>query len=326
MRWWAWAAFAAICAAGCAADDNDDFEYPLDDVLRLNHVQGKGTHNSYHIAPDPFLISEWNYSHLPLDQQLGEQGVRQFELDININIFDERFEVFHIINADAATTCPLLVDCLEDMKRWSDANPAHHPFVVMVENKDGYDPGFAERYFEIFEEELLSVWPEDRLITPDFVRGDYATLAEALATEGWPLLGDVRGRALFFFLDRGEHRSFYTYGDTSLDGRLAFVVADLGTPYAAVINIDNPINGAADIDAAAAAGMLIRTRVDTEDDNGPLLDPVRLEAALAGSAHFLSTDEPSEVLEPSGSPSWCNPMTAPAECEPAALEDPAFVD
>jgi len=312
----------AFCACGDAAIE---FDYPRDELLRLNHLQAKGTHNSYHLAPDPFELADWNYTHTPLGDQLGVHGIRQFELDININVFDDRFEVYHIVRIDEGTTCFLLTDCLRDMKRWSDRNPAHHPIVAMVEIKDGYDDSYAEHFFDLFESELLSIWPEDRLVTPDLVRGAYATLREALADRGWPTLGELRGRALFFFLDRGEYRDFYTHGETSLDGRLAFVTASMDKPYGAITSLDNPIAEAAEIDAAAEAGMLVRTRVDTLTDQGPEVDQTRLEAALASGAHFLSTDVEDLAL-PDGSPSRCNPITAPAECAPADLEDPQFME
>ena len=53
--------------------------FPLDDVLRANHVQVVGTHNSYHVMTAD--IPQWRYTHAPLDEQIAEQGVRQFELD-----------------------------------------------------------------------------------------------------------------------------------------------------------------------------------------------------------------------------------------------------
>src|SRR5690606_9018207 len=61
-------------------------EHPLDEVLRIHHLQAKGTHNSYHIAP-PRAPGVWDYTHAPLDVQLGAQGVRKVELDL---YFDER--------------------------------------------------------------------------------------------------------------------------------------------------------------------------------------------------------------------------------------------
>ena len=44
---------AAVCAA-CATEPTPEpatFEYPLDDTLRVHHIQAVGTHNSYHVQP-----------------------------------------------------------------------------------------------------------------------------------------------------------------------------------------------------------------------------------------------------------------------------------
>src|SRR5690606_34693672 len=63
---------------------------PLD--LRMNHIQVKGSHNSYHIEPPPETLDLYMtiddsaytlaYTHDPLPVQLEEQGVRQIELDV----------------------------------------------------------------------------------------------------------------------------------------------------------------------------------------------------------------------------------------------------
>ena len=50
--------------------------------LRINHIQMKGTHNSYHLAPIGPTVRAYDYSHDPLDVQAEEQGVRQFEIDV----------------------------------------------------------------------------------------------------------------------------------------------------------------------------------------------------------------------------------------------------
>ena len=79
--------------------------YPLDDLLKVNHLQALGTHNSYHLASE-ITILPWRYNHLPLDQQLGQQGIRQFELDI----YDEAgtLNVYHIERLDQNTNCETL--------------------------------------------------------------------------------------------------------------------------------------------------------------------------------------------------------------------------
>ena len=70
------------------------FNYPHDSEIRLNQLQTKGTHNSYHIAAkDP--IMPLAYTHAVLDVQFREQGVRQIELDTHNNYFKEVYEVYH---------------------------------------------------------------------------------------------------------------------------------------------------------------------------------------------------------------------------------------
>ena len=61
--------------------------------LRLNQLQVIGTHNSYHLSPEPKLLEliatasaraaeAIDYSHAPLTRQLSDLGIRQLELDI----------------------------------------------------------------------------------------------------------------------------------------------------------------------------------------------------------------------------------------------------
>jgi hypothetical protein len=72
-----------------------------DGDLRLNHIQVIGSHNSYHIAPEPELLKmialsgqrvadSIDYTHPTLTDQL-QQGLRQFELDIYADPTGGRF-------------------------------------------------------------------------------------------------------------------------------------------------------------------------------------------------------------------------------------------
>jgi hypothetical protein len=315
---------ALVAAAGCAGDAPPSFDYPLDGELRLHHVQARGTHNSYHIAPDPFVLPDWNYTHSELGAQL-DGGMRQFELDLYLRADGDGLDVFHIVNLDQGTTCERFRDCLAALEQWSGDHPAHHPIAVMIELKDPFDAAPASDVLDLLDAELRSVWPDDRLVTPALVRGDAATIRDALSAGGWPTLGELRGRALFWLLDRGDFRDLYDSGGTSLDGRPMFTNASAGsldTPVAAITTADDPIDGAGAIAEALAANVLVRTRTDVLGDQGYSIDPARLDAALSSGAHFLSTDDESLQL-PDGAPSRCNPTSAPPSCSPAALEDPA---
>lgn len=315
-------ALATLAAVGCGDGGPPPFDYPRDGELRLEELQARGTHNSYHIAPDPFVIADWNYTHSPLGDQL-EGGMRQFELDLYIDADYASLRVFHLPNLDPGTTCATFVDCLRQLKDWSDEHPAHHPIAVMLEIKDAFDPEIADLYLSLIDDSITEVWPRDRLVTPDLVRGDAAGVGQAIAERGWPTLGEVRGRALFFLLDHADYRDAYTGGGAGLAGRVAFVNSRPGDAFAGVAVLDNPVGNGAAIADALAANMLVRTRIDVLTADGYQIDPALRDAALASGAQFLSTDDETFAV-PGGSPSRCNPITAPADCDAAAIEDPQF--
>jgi hypothetical protein len=333
----------ALSAAGCGGENAvpgetdppplPTFDYPLDDVLRLNHVQMKGTHNSYHTAPEG-AIEDWRYTHAPLDIQLSSQGVRKVELDIHYNEAQGIFEVYHIAFLDEGTTCRRLTDCLKIMKTWSDKRAAHHTLFVQIEPKDGFIAETAEDYFKRFEDEVLSVWPRERIVTPDVVKGGAASLREAITTTGWPTLGEGRAKILFFMDNSAEFRDHYTHGGKDLDGRIMFAASDFGTerPYDAVYVLNNPLTEADAIAGALAGGFIVRTRADGDNQEPLAGDTSKRDAALASGAQIVSTDYPAPVMGidyvvemPGGAPSRCSSATAPAECSPEAIEDPKFM-
>ncbi len=300
------------------------FDYPLDDVLRLQHIQTKSTHNSYHVETPENSVQEWMYTHAPLDVQLGIQGVRHVELDIRLNASLEILEVYHLPILDEQTTCWKFTDCLSVLKKWSDAHRAHHALVIQIEMKDQVAADTAEKYFDTLHNEIRSVWPDNRLFTPDELQGSEATLRDAVKKNGWPTLGEMRGQVFFTLDDDGINRQFYTKNLTSLAGRILFPESSPTDPWAAIAILNNPLGDAAAIADALAANMLVRTFVDGTQEQH--------DAAMTNGAHFLTTDYPAPVDGmaywfdlPGGTPSRCNPVTAPAMCTSEAIEDPKFV-
>jgi hypothetical protein len=300
------------------------FDYPLDDVLRLHHIQTKSTHNSFHIETPNNTVTDWMYTHAPLDAQLGTQGVRHVELDIRFNASLEIFEVYHLPLVDEQTTCRKFTDCLATMKKWSDAHRAHHALVVQIEMRDTVVEADAETYFDALHKEIRSVWPENRLFTPDELQGSEPTLRDAVKKNGWPTLGELRGQLLFTLNDDGTNRQLYTRNHTSLSGRILFAQAAPADPYAAIAILNDPLGKAAEISEALAANMLVRTFVDGTQE--------ARDAAMTNGVHFLTTDFPAPVDGmayyfdlPGGTPSRCNPVTAPQGCTSEAIEDPKFV-
>jgi hypothetical protein len=309
-----------------------DFGYPMDATLRMNDVQVKATHNSYHVETAGNGVPEWHYTHAPFDVQLDAEGVRSFELDLHRNADDGTFEVFHIPRLDEGSRCRKLKDCLAALKAWSDANPGHAPLFVMIEPKEEppSDPAAAEEYFNAMEQEVLSVWPRDWIVAPDDIQKGASTLRAAVAGgDAWPLLGDVRGTVLFFLNDVANFRLKYTRGGTSVQNRLMFPQAlDENDPLAAIFVLNDPVGDGPAITSAVSHGFIVRTITDGYDG----IDPAIVSAALATGVQILSTDHPvatdaAEVSDasltiPDGTPSRCNPVLAIPDCTSTAVEDP----
>lgn len=333
------AALVLLSITACAKDDEVplDFGYAQDDLLRLHHVQMKGSHNSYHVAPSPAKLDEWNYTHAPLYVQLEEQGARQFELDVHYSTTMQRFLVYHLPGADAGSTCETLGDCLQELRRWSDEHRGHHPLVVFVEPKDVIDApedAILGHYDEL-DAAILAVWPRSRVLVPDDVQGDSPSLAEAVTGTGWPTLGDLRGKALFVLLDgshsEGGHHFEYTRGGKNLDGRVLFVTAEVGDPYAAILSLDDPVVDAQKIADAASRGFLVRTRPVDPVEEGKALERTQLDTALKSQAHMISSDYltpgvvENYVLDLGGTPSRCHPLSPPG-CTAQDVESPARLE
>jgi Phosphoinositide phospholipase C, Ca2+-dependent len=291
--------------------------YPRDDELTIADLQVKGTHNSYHVMTSD--IEAWHYTHVPLDEQLADQGVRQLELDLRADGMGG-FRVAHIPLLDEGTTCATFVDCLGDVRRFSDDERQHLPIVILVEIKDAEADAAA---FDELEREILAVMSPARVILPAEVRGSAATVRDAIEERGWPSLGTMRGRVMFVLLDSGEIREAYlARGEGAL-----FAAGGLGDRFAAVALLDDPVTGGADIEAMVREGMIVRTRADVDGVEATTNDVAMREAALDSGAQFISTDFPAVVDGvtyvvdiPGGSPARCNPITAPPGCTPSDLE------
>lgn len=302
--------------------------YSLDDVLELNHVQAKGTHNSYHLQPETVVSGEHRYTQPPLGEQLEHHGVRQFELDLHYRE-NVGFQVFHLPSIDPETSCLLFSDCLQILKDWSDVNLWHAPIVVWMEFKDEIDSldetllPMEGRQFEV-EEAILRVWPRRRILVPDEVRGEHADLATAVETEGWPTLGEVRGQIVFALLEGGVHRDFYVEGAENLEGRLMFVNASAGDPFAAMLKIND--GGSVEARDAVSLGYIVTSNEGLvgEDD---VAAQAGLDEALGHGVQYISTDFPAPVKDrafwfemPEGAPLRCNAVTAPIGCTSAEVE------
>ena len=316
--------------------------------LRINQLQVLGMHNAYHVEPTPENLAKYvaisaeaatlAYSHDALDQQFENQGIRQVELDITQDPTGQQFrpkgvvgsKVFHIEAIDEGSTCLTLVECLTVVKTWSDAHPDAIPIGIQLEIKDNNPLTPAQ--FDSIDAEIRSVFPPERLITPDDVRGGQPTLEAAVLSTGWPRLADSRGKVMFVLDNREDE--YTAGGHTTLEGRVAFPPSTPGKPDAAFLKENDPVGpNLARIQDEVRKGYMIRTRADTEVTTPTSGDTAQREAALASGAQWVSTDYPLPGMAvryngstyvaqiPGGTPARCNPINAPAGCESAWFED-----
>lgn len=300
-----------------------------------------------------------DYHHAPLADQLSG-GVRQIEIDVYADTkggryahpailnmvakaglpadpeFDPQhvmdkpgFKVLHMQDIDVRSTCMTLVACLTNVRGWSKQHPHHLPIFILIETKEGKDRNlpnavvpepFTAPVFDALDKEIRSVFKSDEMITPDDVRGDSATLLEAVHAGRWPTLAEARGKVIFL-LDQRHVEPIYTKGHPSLRGRVLFTNAQPGAPDAAFTEEND--GSLEEIDALVKQGYLVRTRADENTDQARTDDTTRRDLALASGAQMISTDYPASepspwtkyVVEfPDGLVARCNPVTKPVGC------------
>lgn len=272
--------------------------------LKMNQVQVIGTHNSYHQRPPERVLrlmkkvdrrtEGWDYEHAPLDVQL-DRGVRSFELDIHYNP-SEGFEVYHVPNLDNQTSCRKFTDCLKKIKDWSDRHRRHVPMLILVEFKDetiSLDKRLRpldEAALDRLDKDIREVFPAERLVTPDDVRGDAKTLGEAVESVGWPSLDSTRGKVFFVLHEAGKTRDLYAKGRPSLEGRAMFVRSEEGRADAAVMVVDQPV--VERIKKLVLSGFIVRTIADGNVARDKIQSEKRRQRALASGAQVVSTDYP----------------------------------
>jgi hypothetical protein len=316
-------------------------------------------------AHHPKTLRSLDYKHAPLPEQL-DGGVRQVEIDIFndpqggkfahpaiVNMvaaahlppdpdFDPDhdmdkpgFKVMHVQDLDERSTCHTFVKCLSQVRDWSQRHPGHLPIFILVETKEGVPSElpnaprgdvFTPAIFDAVDAEIRSVFQPREMITPDQVRGNAATLNEAIRTHGWPTLAEARGKVIFL-LDQFHAGPVYAQSHPSLRGRIIFTNSEPGLPETAFVEQNDGSKEA--IDNLVKQGYLVRTRTDEGTEQARTNDRTRLDRALSSGAQMLSTDyppsEPSQwtsyvVSLPGGGVARCNPANKPVGCVDSLLE------
>ena len=313
-------------------------------------------------ALNPDQAAQRTYTHLPLPAQLETEKIRQIELDVFVDtkgglyadpalrrqaglpplveavpdMAKPGIKVLHEQDVDYHSVCPTLRQCLTEVKTWSDANPSHVPVAINIQFKDGplifavdgqaVPEKWVTENMDRLDAEILEVFPQDQIITPDDVRGTHATLEEAVKANEWPTLGESRGKVMFLMINAEPYRSLYLEGHPGLAGRILFTNAEPGQPDASYMSIDDPVADGEAINMLVNLGYMVRTRADEPDKQARTGDTTMRDAALKSGAQWISTDYPApygatrqygnnyQVQLPGFVAARCNPVTGPKAC------------
>ena len=246
------------------------------------------------------------------------------------------FKVMHVQDLDQHSNCQPFTACLTIVRKWSSEHPRHLPIFVLVETKQGKplnipnattpEP-FTAATFDALDREIRSVFSADEMITPDDMRGSYATPNEAARANAWPTLERARGKVIFL-MDQRSAGPLYLEGHPNLRGRVLFTNAAPGQPDAAFTEENDGTEQ--EIAALVGEGYLVRTRTDADTKEGRSGSTERRDHAMASGAQILSTDYPKaepakwtgySVSFAGGAMARCNPVARNAACRDSDLRD-----
>jgi hypothetical protein len=269
-----------------------------------------------------------NHTHKPLREQLEKLAIRQIELDLfadpkgglyadplgarlagEVNPKPDPawkspgLKILHSPDFDFQTTVPTLRKALQELAAWSKAFPGHEPVLILLELKEkSFSPRttplpFDDAQLKELETEIRAELPEEKILTPDIVRGNSPTLREAVIRRGWPRLSEAAGKFMFALDNGGAIRDRYLAlsPDQDLRGRLLFVDVPPDHPAAAWMKRNNPVASFNEIRQLVAAGFMVRTRADEGLREPRAKDLRRFEQAVASGAQWISTDAPEEL-------------------------------
>jgi hypothetical protein len=314
----------------------------------------------------PETLRGLDYAHQPLDKQF-DGGVRQIEIDVFADSKGGRyahpagpalekaagvavdppdpsadvmlkpgFKVMHVQDLDQHSTCQPFTACLKIVRDWSMAHPRHLPIFILVETKQGkplnvpdatMPEPFTVATFDALDSEIRSVFSPDEMITPDDMRGKYATPNEAALAGAWPSLEKARGKVIFL-MDQRAVGPVYLEGHPNLRGRVLFTNAAPGQPDAAFTEMNDGTEQ--EIAALVRQGYLVRTRTDADTREARSGSTERRDHAMASGAQILSTDYPKaepakwtgySVSFPGGAMARCNPVAKNPACKDDVLMD-----
>ena len=259
---------------------------------------------------DPAI--QWDYNHVAFPKQFDNYNIRSLEIDLYYDPEGGNFynrlgnalvrkpiaswqpalqqpgmKVMHIPHLDYMTHYLTLIESLNAIQEWSNDHPDHFPISVMLELKEAipfnipevFNP-FTENGKNAIAEEILSVFDEDQLITPNDLR-THSTLYESIQANGWPTLAESRGKIMFFVTGEDEIANVI-FGANSNNN-------DNDNHIFKVMN-DATGGGIDNIKEAVNNGMMVRSRADAGTIEARSGDTESRDMAFLSGAQIISTD------------------------------------
>ena len=261
------------------------------------------------------------YGHLSISQQCTEYHIRGLELDVyndpkggryfkhRLNFFipgqsvrekryrplkEPGFKVLHIPDVDYETNYLTLNDALDELNRWSLANPNHAPIFLNIEPKTsalgdeskilrklGFKKAIPYSQADLRSLDSLIKSQLTTLYTPQEFRKGYGTLRERVDSISWPVLGEARGR-IFAIIDAGASLGYPTNG-------AAFVYGNVRDSNCVFLIRNEPVEHQEEI-TELTQSFIVRTRADAGTLEARANNYLRLRAALLSGAQIISTD------------------------------------
>ncbi len=277
------------------------------------------------IAPKSFKPKDLDYAHEPLFVQLDSFNLRSFEIDIYADpkggqfykriknnllgipkeskieaLKEPGFKVMHIPDIDYNSYYYTFKSALQDFKKWSDANPNHLPIYIMIECKEETladnikklhftnSIKFTKELCDDLDKEVKEIFGDSliNVITPDQIRGNYATVNEAVVAGNLPTIAAARGKFIFIVME--PRNNSYSNNHTSLEGRAMFSFSTPDQPDCAFVKYDNAFDK--EIIDVVKKGYIVRTRADEPNRQNRSGDYAQQKAAFASGAQIISTD------------------------------------
>lgn len=255
----------------------------------------------------------------------------KFPYDIHGELDEPGFKIIHIPDLDVRSTCLTFVRCLQQIRQWSGKNLNHFPLMIQLEAKQQSTslPDASFNVTEIgpyskqawldLEDEILSVFPKEQVITPASVTRAGSSLRDSILSHGWPRLGELAGK-IMFTLDNTDETVESYFAAVGKTHNLLFVSVGADHEQAAWMKLNDAYDPS--IPRLVAEGFIIRSRADANLVEALNDDGARREKAFASGAHYISTDYPYPdrrlsdyfVRFDNGKYVRCNPLTFKEHC------------